>query len=95
MIVFRTDLLFFTVITSFTASAGKYLSYFQEGPISPIFPATGAGFIHAGGFVAPREWKLHGAKFQDFNGIKIKINSVAFSPQANYTLPTDRRCRRS
>jgi hypothetical protein len=66
MIVFRTDLLFFTVITSFTASAGEYLSYFQEGPIFPIFPATGAGVTHAGGFAAPREWKLHDGTLRDF-----------------------------
>jgi hypothetical protein len=55
MIVFRTDLLFFTVITSFTASAGEYLSCFQEGPNSPILPATDAGVAHAGGFVARKE----------------------------------------
>lgn len=55
MILFRTDLLFFTVITSFTASAGEYLSCFQEGPISKIFRATDAGVTHAGGFVTPKE----------------------------------------
>jgi hypothetical protein len=43
MTVFRTDLLLFTVITTFTASAGEYVSWFQKGPISPIFPATDAG----------------------------------------------------